>query len=187
MDSYHEKYSAQSDAEIQNKVLAKREELEAIFNQLHYQPSGDSLRVAVLGCADKRFVPAHKNLFAELTGKTIELTTFDITIEHMSGEEGVIEHDCTMPIPNPPYDITYAHVILKFIEPDKQWSLVSNSCQALGAGGLAIHVLDTGDYQTKDDQEADVDLEAIRIRLQAEGIQFIEVPIKYGIALVLTK
>lgn len=182
LSTYHQKFAAQPDAEIDKKIAAKRSELEAVFSTLSPTFEQAPLKVAVLGCGDKRFVEKHRELFSSLLQKPIELTTFDIAIDHLEGAEGVIRHDCTLPLPNGPYDITYAHVLLKFIEPTKQVDVLYNSYQALHEHGLAIHILDTQDYAEKHPL---VDLAAHKTLLRAKNIAFTEIPVHYGLALVL--
>lgn len=184
LSTYHQKYAAQSDTEIGNKTSAKRAELEAIFGALPPAFNHEPIKIAVLGCGDKRFVQKHRGLFSSLLQKPIDLTTFDITTNHLQGEEGVILHDCTLPLPNGPYDITYAHVLLKFIEPTKQLDVLYNSYESLRKPGLAIHILDAEDYKG---DHPPVDLVTHQTSLRERGIAFKEIPVHYGLALVLYK
>lgn len=182
LSTYHQKYSEKSDEELAKRAEVKNEELAQIFAATPLLSKNNPLRVAVMGCGDKRFVQFHKKYFAERLGKTIELTTFDISIEHLSGEENVIQHDCTLPLPNTPYDITYAHVLLKFIPIEKQWAVLKNSYDALCAGGIAIHVLDTEDYSGA--QLADglysVQLEKLEENLKQNNIQYTKTVLHVG-------
>lgn len=186
---YHQQYIDQSDEEIQRKADVKELELKAIFTQVSLQTDSVVVKVAVLGCGDKRLIVHHQRLFEKITGKPVELTTFDIATDHLEGAERVIKHDCTLPLPEGPYDITYAHVLLKFIETESQWDLIKNSYYALKPGGLAIHVLDQEDYQTEEPRLKDglnsVPLLKWEEKLKEEGIKFLEIPVKYGLALVL--
>ena len=188
---YHQKYQAQSDAKLQDKIDEKSAELLAIFKQVSFHPAYEPVKVAILGCGDRRFVPAHRKLFAHYTEKTVDITTFDITIEHLLGETQFIQHDCTLPLPNQPYDITYAHVVLKFIPREKQWDLIKTSYDALRSGGIAIHVLDTEEIGATDERLSSglyaVPFETLKERLKGEGITFVEVPLLYGIGLILLK
>ena len=191
ISNYHQKYIDQSNGEIQKKINEKRAELIAIFSAVQLKTSESPTRVAVLGCGDKRFVKAHKKLFEEFVNSAVELITFDVTIDHLSGEDGVFQHDCTLVLPMAPFALTYAHVVLRFIETEKQWDLIINSYNALQKGGLAIHVLDREDYETKDSLLANglysVPLDRWKERLDDLKIYYLEVPIKYGLALVLVK
>lgn len=184
LSTYHQKFAAQPDTEIDRKVSAKRAELEAIFSALPTTFNHEPVKIAILGCGDKRFVQKHRELFFSILQKPIELTTFDITTDHLQGEEGVALHDCTLPLPNGPYDITYAHVLLKFIKPAKQIDVLYNSYHALREHGLAIHVLDKTDYEGS---QPPVDLESHKALLQNKNIMFIEIAVHYGLALVLYK
>ncbi len=139
---YHQNYFSRSDEELSRRADVKEMELVKIFSASPFFPTSDSVRVVVLGCADHRMVSAHKRIFEKLLGKKIELTTFDITIEHLKGEMGVTQHDLTLPLPNAPYDIAFGHVVLKFIETEKQWDVIRNSYDAIDTGGMVIHVFD---------------------------------------------
>ena len=191
LSAYHQKYVDQTDEEIAKKAEAKRDELSAIFDSCQLTTSDDTAKVAIMGCGDKRLVQHHKKLFEDFIKKPVELTTFDITIDHLAGEENVIQHDCTLPLPNTPFDITYAHVVLRFIETEKQWDLIKNSHDALKSGGLAIHLLDKEDYETKEPLLSNglfsVPLERWEAKLTEQGIEHKDVPVKYGMALVLLK
>lgn len=182
ISQYHQQYIDQSDEEIQKKADVKEKELVAIFNKIRLATSGESVKIAVLGCGDRRLIEHHRRIFSKLLNKPVDLYTFDVAIEHMQGEKNVILHDCILPLPNPPYDITYGHVVLKFVSKEKQYDLIKSSYEALNPGGLAIHVLDEGDYKN-----SEVPLKDYESKLKDEGINFIEVPIKYGLALVLKK
>lgn len=191
LSKYHQKYANLPDEEIQKRADVKKDELVSIFKEAQLKTESDEPKIAIVGSGDKRFVNHHKRIFEELLGKPVELTTFDITVEHLEGQENVIQHDCTLPLPNPPYDITYAHVLLKFIETEKQIDLIMNSYYALEKGGLAIHVLDKEDYETKGPKLPDgyytVQLGRWKKELDDKRIKYQEIPVKYGMALVLLK
>ncbi len=191
LSSYHQKYLTLPDTEISNRANEKKVELGAIFKKIQPSTSDSLLRIAVLGCGDKRFIKHHKVIFEEFLKKHVELITFDISTEHLADEDGVIQHDCTLPIPNPPYDITFAHVLLKFIETEKQWDLIKNSIEALRIGGLAIYVLDKKDYETQEtrlsNDQFSVPLARWKKEIEKLGLKYLEIPVKYGLALVIQK
>ena len=191
MDKYHQKYADLPDEEIQNKLNIKKEELVTIFKQNPYISSSPRVRLAVMGCGDKRFIRGHKIIFEEVLSKKVEVTTFDITTEHLQGGERVIEHDCTLPLPDGPYTFTYAHVLLKFIPTERQWNILENSIDVLEIGGMAIHVLDKEDYQTTGEKLPNgyftVPIKRWSAKLQNAGIKYKEIPIRYGLALILFK
>lgn len=178
LSKYHQNYATRSDEELAHRAKVKKEELKKIFEAVNYKIGSSPVRVAVLGCADRRFVAYHKEIFESLLSAPVELTTFDITVEHLKGEKGVIQHDCTLPLPNPPYDITFAHVLLKFIETEKQWDVLKNSYTTLRSSGLAIHVFDEEDVTTATPRQADgyyaVPLERWKKKLAEEGIEYKE-------------
>lgn len=191
LSPYHQKYADKSDEEIRKRANAKKQELDAIFNEVPLNTTSDPARVAVLGCGDKRFVAHHKRIFEHVLKESVEVTTFDITIEHLRGEQGVIQYDCTKPLPNPPYDITYGHVLLKFIETEKQFDVLKNSFDALKVGGVAIHVFDWEEIRAEGEKLSDglwaVPLERWKKQLEALNIAYKEIPLKYGPALVLLR
>lgn len=186
---YHQKYASRSDEEIQRRLQVKEDELRIIFERMPFAIKSEVVKIAVLGCADQRMVKAHADIFTRILTKPVTIITFDITIEHLQGEEGVVKYDCTLPLPNAPYDITFAHVLLKFIETKKQWDVLKNSYEALASGGIAIHVLDKEDYGIPSlklpDGYFSVSLQRWKERLDKEGIKYQTIPVKYGLALVL--
>ena len=189
LSTYHQKYVDQSDEEIQRKADAKEQELASIFQEVSLNADSDLARLAVLGCGDKRLTAHHKRIFENVLKRNVEVTTFDISIDHLAGESNVFQHDCTLPLPNPPYDITYAHVLLKFLEAEKQFDLLKNSFDALKPGGIAIHVFDEEEVKAISPKLPDglwaVPLEKWKQKLTELGIEYKEIPLKYGPALVL--
>lgn len=178
LSTYHQNYADRNDAELERRAIVKERELKKIFEATKFHPSSTPVRIAILGCADARFVPAHKKIFEKLLEQSVDMTTFDISIEHLKNETKVVAHDITTPIPNPPYDITFGHVVLKFIETEKQWDVILNSYEALSKNGIAIHVFDAEDVTTNEVRQADgyfsVPLERWTKQLTEQGIQFQE-------------
>ncbi len=143
LSHYHRNYGKRLSS--QQRADIKERELRQVFSAVNYTPQLTSLRVAILGCADKCHVEAHQQIFEKLLDRPVELTTFDITTEHLTGEDGVIKHDLTKPILGGPYDIAFGHVLLKFIETGNQWNVLQNSYDVLRSPGIAIHVFDDED------------------------------------------
>ena len=73
-------------------------------------------------------------------------------------------------------------MLLKFIEKEKQWDVIKNSFDALKESGIAIHILDKEDYESRD-----VSINEKVKKLKELNIDFIEIEINYGKALVLQK
>lgn len=186
LSHYHQEYAALPDAEIAARAKEKGEELETIFAGARPETGSDPLRIAVLGCGDRRLIAYHKTLFGRILGKAVDLVTFDIVTDHLEGGYNVIQHDCTEPLPKGPFDVTYAHVLLKFIDTERQWDVIRNSYEALKPGGMAIHVLDKGDYASGG-RPAPVPLDRWKQKLSEEKIRHCEVPVRYGLAFVLRK
>jgi len=191
LSQYHQSYSEQTNEEIQRRIKAKLEELRAIFKRVRLETETETVQIAVLGCGDKRFVSRHNRIFEEVLKKTVNIVTLDITIEHLEGEKNIIQHDCTLPLPKGHYDIVYAHVLLRFIETEKQWDSIRNSVDALKSGGLAIYIFDEKDYETKGLKLSNglysVPLEEWKTKLDELSIEYAEVPVKYGLGLVILK
>lgn len=195
LSDYHKNYSIKSDVDIDKRAEVKRFEINTIFSQVNLDTDSNPVRIAVLGCADKRLIAKHKQIFSGVLKLPIELFTFDITTQHLEGETNVIKHDCTLPLPDGPFDITYAHVLLKFIEVEKQWDCILNSIQALKEGGVAIHIMDKEDYTTESNKLMGgyytVPLKRWEKKIIYEKIKFKKIPLVYGkiegLALVLFK
>lgn len=183
ISEYHKKHTGRSDEETQRRAFVKELELKKIIEETGFKPTSDLVRVAVLGCADKRFVKHHNSIFEKILQKPVELTTFDLTVEHLEGEENVVQHDITTPIPNPPYDITFGHIVLKFIETNKQWLAIENAYNCLRSPGLGIFVYDFEDITTKTLLQADgyfsVPLDEYKKKLDEKGIKYQDLKWKF--------
>lgn len=188
---YHQQFRDQSSEEIQKKADAKQEELKKIFSEAPFEIHERPVRIAVLGCGDSRLIEHHRRIFTSLIDADVEITTFDISTDHLLGEDRVVQHDCTEPIPLGPFDITYAHVLMKFIYTEKQWSLLKNSFDVLGEGGMAIHVFDQEEIDSSKERLDGglyaVDLHELKAQLQKSGIEYQELSLRYGPALILKK
>ena len=102
LSQYHRKYSNYSKEEIQKRADEKETELKSIFEKRAPHTDSEVVRVAIMGSGDKRFARHHKRIFEKFVQKPVEVTTFDITTEHLEGEERIIQHDCTLPLPDSP-------------------------------------------------------------------------------------
>ncbi len=142
LTEYHQKYINMPQDWVEFGLRAKDAQLKQVFEEINWQPAADAVKIAVLGCADKRFVAGHKQLFKKFLKKEVEVTTFDITTEHLSGAENVVEHDCTKPFPGASFDLIFSHILLKFMPADSQWLVLENSFNALAPGGVALHFMD---------------------------------------------
>lgn len=183
LSEYHEKYRTKPDEELARRIEEKEKELILIKAATHPVFGSSPITIAVMGCGDKRFVQGHREIFAGVFDKPVAINTFDITIDHLAGEDNVFQHNCTEPLPYGPYDIAFAHVLLRFIPKDSQWKLVQNSYCSLKPGGMAIHVLDPEDYESTEM----VDLPMLEKQLAGEGIRTQKVSLSIGMALILLK
>lgn len=187
LSEYHQKYAAYSDAEIASRIQAKEIGLRQVIATIGGTvPVVPEVRVMILGCADKRFVVHHWRIFSAIYGKPVRLTTSDVTIEHLAGAEGAIQHDATEPLPGGPYDVIYGDVLVRFIEPAKQFAVLKNSYDALATGGIAIHIFAQEDFDPPAGYQPlpgthKVDLNALQLELTKAGIFFLEVPLRYDV------
>jgi hypothetical protein len=182
LSTYHQKYLDHTAQDMAERIHAKETDFQQTIDQINYSPTSDPVKIAVLGCGVKYFVPVHKEVFAKVLGKPVEVTTFDITIEHLAGEENVVQHDCSLPLPGGPYDITYSSILLKFIETEKQWDVLYNSYTALRNGGIAVHYVGTEEGDAIDVQLGynHVPFARWREEFNKHNINFVELHIKTG-------
>lgn len=181
LSAYHKKYLNRSLEDIKERIMCKEHELKQIFNHVSI-PKKSNYKIAVLGCGVKYFVSAHKAIFKKLLNAEVDITTFEINIEHLKGEEGIVKHDCTLPLPNTPYDIIYSSVLLKFIPTEKQIDVLINSYNALNGDGMAIHLLGNEESNKIDTTHGynDVPLQKLREKFERKNIKFIQIDIFTG-------
>lgn len=191
LSEYHQKYAALPDEEIAKRVAYKMEDLKAVMKATATIIGHAPLLIAVLGCPDPRYRPLQQQMLEKTLGKSVKLTTYDITVDHLQGVPGAVQHDVTEPLPGGPYDFILAHVLLRFIEEDRQWYVIFNSYDALKPGGVAIHVLDEEDYTTGGaiipDGYHPVPLEKWKDKMRDLGMDYVEVPIEHGVALAIMR
>jgi hypothetical protein len=197
ISEYHQKYANLPDEEIAKRAKVRELELVEISKHVILMTGDRRADVGVIGCGDKRFIKLHQKMFEDVLNKPVRIISFDISVEHLKGEKNVIMHDCVKPLPNGPYDLIYAHVVLKFNSRDKQWQILKNSYDALQLGGIAIHIINKEDYSVREEKLASgyfsVPVKLWKEQLSREGIKFIELPLGNcgidfeGIALVLMK
>jgi hypothetical protein len=69
--------------------------------------------------------------------------------------------------------------------------VIKNSYEALSGGGLAIHILDKEEIETKEkllsNGQFSVPLERWEEKLKQEQIKYFKIPIKYGLVFVIQK
>jgi hypothetical protein len=187
ISEYHAKYQSKSDDEIVKRAREKFNELTRVFSAAPLDTQSDPVEIAVMGCGDKRFVAHHKDMFARILARDVRVTTFDIEVNHLAGEENVVKHDCSTPLPGGPYDITFGHVVLPFLEPNKQLDMTQSGYNALKPGGIQIQVLDLMNYDNDEKTLPGlhkVGLEAIKKHATSLGARVIEVPLDIGVAIV---
>src|SRR3989338_6629473 len=177
LSAYHQKFLTRSNEEMERRAVVKEDELNRVLEATKFKPTSSPVKIAVLGCPDKRMTAHYQKSFEKLFG-SVTLSIFDITTEQLAGEPNVIQHDCSLPLPNSPYDITFAHVLLKFIETEKQWAVLKNSYDVLRQPGLAIHIFDKEDVTTTTAKQKDgyysVPLEKWKNKLDENKIKYLD-------------
>lgn len=188
---YRQHIASLSDEELTKHMEIKKQEFATMLETSTTVIGKSPILIALLGCPDRRIIPMQHKMFEEVLGKTVKMTVYDISIDHLQGEPGVIQHDATEPLPGGPYDFVFAHMLLRFIEADQQWYVIFNSYEALKPGGLAIHALDESDYATEGETTPNgfhtVPLERWKDKMRALGMEYFEVPIDHGVALAIVK
>jgi hypothetical protein len=185
LTDYYEQQASVTDDQSDKKLAEKEEELKQIFVVVRLLPK-EVYRLGVLGCGDKRHLKGNTKVFEDALGVKVANTTYDLDSRHLG--EGAVQHDCTVPLPDTDFDITYAHVLLKFIPAEKQLDLVKNSIDALADGGIAIHVIDNDDLKAqKEPGMNQVLLDKFEEYLKISNPEYLIVNLKYGIALVIRK
>lgn len=122
-------------------------------------------------------VAMHKDLFSALLGTPVEQTTFDITVAHLEGAEGIVRHDVSEPVPGGPFQLVFADVVVRFLPPERQYRVVRNAWDALAAGGVAAIAFQHQDVRPEAEYVPAegtfrVDIPAIEAALRADGIPF---------------
>lgn len=179
LDAYYDSQAAKPQSDVDLQLQVKKTELEKVLATARPTVGATPAKIAVLGCGDKRFVALHRAMFAEALGTEVAITTYDISTAHLGDEPGVVQHDTTLPLPDTGFALVYSHVLLKFIVPAQQWSVVKNSHDALAAGGIAVHVLNMEETEADGEQIAGgyfaVPLGKIKGQLEAVGVPYMEV------------
>ncbi len=191
LSDYHRQYQNQTDIEVLQKAFEKKQELDLIFSRMVLKTKSKQIKVGVLGCGDLRMVSHHQDIFHDLFNKEIKLITYDISVDHLQGEKNIFQHDCTLSLPHRGFDVTYGHVLLKFIETGKQYDVLINSFAALKKGGLAIHIFDREEIEGKNKNIAKgqypVPLQIWEDLLDRKKIKWCKILLQHGLALVLVK
>ncbi len=156
LEDYFEEYATRPIEWVIEREKVKRHVVQKILEITGFVPTSNPVKVAVLGASDKRYIGIHRDIFREAIQKDLEMTTFDIDTQHLTGEDGIIEQDVTRPFPSS-FDIVFSHSLLKFIEPEKQVTVLRNSHNALKTNGLAMHIMHCADKPREWQHKVDTD------------------------------
>lgn len=185
LSEYHAKFKNQDNNSVITKQGVKKQEIQRVADVLGIAFDKDKLKVAVLGCADARYIPIHQSIFEEVFGLPVKMYTYDITIDHLEGCKNVKQHDCTLPLPDKDFDIILSHVLLKFIDKSKQVDVIKNSSESLSQNGVGIHIIDGDDANTT------VEFDSIINYLKGSNLKYKVIKLKdivgEGIAIVDSK
>lgn len=141
LQQHYQEYAGRPDEHVAKRAAIKLHLVQTVLEASGFKPEADPVKVAVLGASDKRYIPIHRRIFEEVVGKRVDMTTFDLEIEHLARQEGIIEHDITKPFPNTPYDLVFSHELMKFLDQYEQICAIYNAFNALRNGGLAMHII----------------------------------------------
>lgn len=138
---HYKEYASQPDDWVFNMEQTKRSIVAHILDVIRPSNLVEPVKVTILGASDKRYVPIHTRIFSKLLGKKVVLVTLDIDAKHLGGGKDVIEHDVTKPFPNAPQTVIFSHELMKFLTAEEQLKVLKNSYDALGIGGVAMHIM----------------------------------------------
>lgn len=141
LEAHYAEYAGQPDSWVRNMEGTKKSIFMHVLESMGFSITSDTVKVAILGASDERYIPIHQRILEEVLGKTVQMTTLDIDIKHLGNGKGVVQHDVTQPFPNTPYDIVLSHALMKFLSPDEQFQVIKNSYDALSENGLTMHIM----------------------------------------------
>lgn len=142
LQAHYKEYASQPNEWVENMKITKKFIVRYVIKAMKFKPIAESVKVVVLGASDKRYIPIHKRIFEEILKKTIQMTTFDVDVNHFGGKsESVVKHDVTKAFPGTPYNIIFSHELMKFLTPEEQILAMKNSYYALSDHGLAMHIM----------------------------------------------
>ena len=62
LEAHYAEYAAQPDQWVQNMEVTKKSIVEYVFNSVSYKHNNLSVKIAVLGASDSRYIPIHKRM-----------------------------------------------------------------------------------------------------------------------------
>lgn len=134
---YHAMIAADPKKVIASDFAQKKAEILKVSPRIRFKKP--RLKVAVLGCADSRYVQYYQDFFSDILEAECDLDIYELTTQHLPKQANIIKHDCTKPLPKK-YDLVYTHLLINFLEPEQQKEMVTNSYKSLKPNGVALHV-----------------------------------------------
>ncbi|MAG02894.1 hypothetical protein CMI42_06155 [Candidatus Pacearchaeota archaeon] len=142
LEKHYLEYSTRSNDRIKDRERAKKSIVRQVLSKMNFKIRNENIKIVVLGASDERYISVHRRIFEEILRCSIDIVTLDIDTKHLGGEsKTVISHDVTKPFPNVFYDIVFSHELMKFLSPNERLAVIRNSYEAIGDGGIAMHVL----------------------------------------------
>lgn len=142
---YHALFASDDDVYIDDDFQRKCTELQKLKSKLIFKH--EPIRIAVLGCADARYIPYYEKTFPAFFGKKIHLDIYDTVTAHLPEQDNVIAHDCTKTLPQT-YDFVYSHILLNFLDAAAQAELLKSAESSLTPRGKVLHIY-ASDYDYK--------------------------------------
>lgn len=147
LTDYHRQYATKSEAEILQRAWIKERQLRQVFAAIGLpRIDGPVVRIAGLGCVDARLLPHRRRIFEGIFERPVQLTTYDLTVEHLQSFPNTIQHDVTQAFPGGPYDVVFSDLLIRFIPEEKQRAVLVNAYNALVPGGVSVHTFAEEDF-----------------------------------------
>ncbi|MAF35757.1 hypothetical protein CL622_01410 [archaeon] len=170
---HYREYASRPQDWVDLRAHIKKQIVQDVFEQTGFSPTGNPVKIAVLGASDKRYIAVHHTIFTEAVQKDVAMITFDLDEAHLAGAHGIVEHDVTSPFPETGFELIFSHALMKFILPQEQAVVLKNAYNALAPGGLAMHILHFAELKggtILKDWQYRADVEKIVAALAKDGI-----------------
>ncbi len=141
LGKHYVEYASQPDEWVSNMEITKHSIVQHVLNAAPVTALSEPIKVVVLGASDKRYIAIHARVFSDVLGKKVKLSTLDVDTEHLGNGTDVVEHDVTKAFPHAPYAVVFSHELMKFLTKEEQIEVIKNSYDALGVGGVAMHIM----------------------------------------------
>lgn len=134
---YHARIAADPDKVVAQDFAQKRGEIQKVLPKI--RPAKGNINIAVLGCADGRYVEHYTDFFEDIFGIPCQVDIYELTTVHLPKAANIFQFDCTEQLPKK-YDFIYSHLLLNFMPAEQQVELITNSYKSLKSNGSVLHV-----------------------------------------------